>query len=108
MTDIVVAAWRELLATAGDSTQPGGSPLLSAFTELVQVAHAEPKLHQLFPWTGMWELHFSRCTEFRPTWDIPYIGTLRSGCYYVEGPERSSPRIAETDSAQVAVAMVIE
>ncbi len=42
------------------------------------------------------------------TWDIPYIGTLTDGRYYVEGPHRDSRRIAETDSAQAAVAMVIE
>ncbi|MFI7083093.1 DUF6193 family natural product biosynthesis protein [Streptomyces anulatus] len=42
------------------------------------------------------------------TWDIPYIGTLRDGRYYVEGPHRSRPRISGTDSAQAAVAMVID
>lgn len=72
------------------------------------MAHAEPLLRQLYPWTGMWELHFSRCTEIRHTWDIPYIGTLRDGRYYVEGPSRSSPRIAETGSARTAVTMVID
>ncbi|MGW1539171.1 DUF6193 family natural product biosynthesis protein [Streptomyces sp. NPDC002309] len=108
MTDIVEAAWRKILATAGERTRPGGSPLLGPFTKMVQVAYAEPQLRQLCPWAGMWELHFSRCTGFRPTWDIPYIGTLTDGRYYVEGPHRSSPRIAETDSAQAAVAMVIE
>ncbi|AZS74599.1 hypothetical protein DDE74_29880 [Streptomyces lydicus] len=75
---------------------------------MVRVAGAEPQLRQLYPWTGMWELHFSRCTESRPTWDVPYIGTLGDGRYYVEGPSRNSPRIAETDSPQTAVAMVIE
>ncbi|MFE5589952.1 DUF6193 family natural product biosynthesis protein [Streptomyces sp. NPDC056549] len=48
-----------------------------------------------------WELHFSRCTEMAYT-------SLREGRYYVEGPYRSSPRIAETDSAQAAVAMVVD
>ncbi|RSN50937.1 hypothetical protein DMH12_23660 [Streptomyces sp. WAC 04229] len=75
---------------------------------MVLVAHAEPLLRQLHPWTGMWELHFSRCTEIRHTWDIPYIGTLADGRYYVEGPSRTSPRIAETDDAQAAVAMVVD
>ncbi|MFJ9762081.1 DUF6193 family natural product biosynthesis protein [Streptomyces sp. NPDC101149] len=45
--------------------------------------------------------------------DAPHLGhslhgTLRDGRYYVEGPSRTSPRIAETDSAQAAVAMVID
>ncbi|MET9723751.1 DUF6193 family natural product biosynthesis protein [Streptomyces zaomyceticus] len=81
---------------------------MAPFAELVRVAHAEPLLRRLRPWTGMRELHFSRCTEMDYTWDVPYIGTLRDGRYYVEGPHRSSPRIAETDSAQAAVAMVVD
>lgn len=108
MTNTVEAAWHKILTTASEPRQPERSPLLAPFAELVRVAHAEPLLRQLYPWTGMWELHFSRCTEIRYTWDIPYIGTLRDGRYYVEGPSRSSPRIDETDSAQAAVEMVID
>ncbi|MFC9157015.1 DUF6193 family natural product biosynthesis protein [Streptomyces bauhiniae] len=108
MTNTVEAAWRELVATVGEPSLANRSPLLEPFAELVRVAHAEPLLRQLYPWTGMWELHFSRCTEFRHTWDIPYIGTLGDGRYYVEGPSRSSPRIAETESAPAAIAMVID
>ncbi|MFJ7272003.1 DUF6193 family natural product biosynthesis protein [Streptomyces sp. NPDC099050] len=108
MTNSVDAAWHKILTTHGEPSRSDESPLLKPFGHLVRVAHAEPLLRQLSPWTGMWELHFSRCTEMNYTWDIPYIGTLRDGRYYVEGPSRSSPRIAETDSAQDAVAMVID
>ncbi|MFF8381815.1 DUF6193 family natural product biosynthesis protein [Streptomyces sp. NPDC015661] len=108
MTNTVEAAWHKILTTAGEPRRPEGSSLLAPFAELVRVAYAEPLLRQLYPWTGMWELHFSRCTEIPHTWDIPYIGTLRGDRYYVEGPSRSSPRIAETDSARAAVAMVVE
>ncbi|MFJ3282861.1 DUF6193 family natural product biosynthesis protein [Streptomyces halstedii] len=108
MTNTVEAAWHRILITVGEPHRPEGSPLPAPFAELVRVAHAEPPLRRLYPWAGMWELHFSRCTEIRHTWDIPYIGTLKDGRYYVEGPSRSSPRIAETDSAQAAVAMVVE
>ncbi|MET9962824.1 DUF6193 family natural product biosynthesis protein [Streptomyces sp. NPDC006326] len=31
--------------------------------ELLEAAYAEPRLRQLFPWTGMGELHYIRCTE---------------------------------------------
>lgn len=108
MTTIVEAAWHEMLATAGAPSLPTGSPQLEPFVELVRVAYDEPLLRQLYPWTGMWELHFSRCTESRYTWDIPYIRTLRDGRYCVEGPSRSSLRIAETDSAQAAIAAVVD
>lgn len=108
MTNTVEAAWHKILAMVDEPRRPEESPLAAPFAQLVLVAHAEPLLRQLYPWTGMWELHFSRCTEIRHTWDIPYIGTLTDGRYYVEGPSRTSPRIAETDSAQAAVALVVE
>ena len=41
--------------------------------ELLEAAYAEPRLRRLFPWTGMGELHFSRCSEWPWTWDVPYI-----------------------------------
>ncbi|MER5833188.1 DUF6193 family natural product biosynthesis protein [Streptomyces sp. NPDC002130] len=107
MSNTVEAAWYKIMTTVGEGCQLGRSPLHAPFAALVHRAHAEPLLRQLHPWAGMWELHFSRCTQARYTWDIPYIGTLHNGRYYVEGPSRSSPRIAETDSAQAAVALVV-
>ncbi|XDO64494.1 DUF6193 family natural product biosynthesis protein [Streptomyces sp. RLB1-33] len=62
---MVEAAWRKILTTAGESSRPEGPPLLAAFTELVRVTHVERQLRQLFPWTGMRELHFSGCTKSR-------------------------------------------
>ncbi|WP_030198722.1 DUF6193 family natural product biosynthesis protein [Streptomyces sp. NRRL S-87] len=108
MTHVVEAAWQEMFTVAEGRTREGESLVAGRFAELVRVARGEPLLRQLYPWTGMWELHFSRCTEKRWTWDLPYIGTTGDGRYYVEGPHRSSPRIAETDSAVAAVAMVID
>ncbi|MEU8912797.1 DUF6193 family natural product biosynthesis protein [Streptomyces nigrescens] len=105
---MVEAAWRKSLTTTGEPTRPGGTPLLEPFAGMVRVAGAEPQLRQLYPWTGMGVLYFSRCTESRPTWDVPCIGTLGDGRYCVEGPSCNSPRIAETDSAQTAVVMVVE
>ncbi len=97
--DIVEAAWQELLGCDRVST------------ELVAAAYAEPRLRQLFPWTGMWELHFSRCTQLRWTWDVPYIGPTaagpdHTGPYYVAGPSRTQ-KIGKADTAQEAVAMVV-
>ncbi|MEV4251545.1 DUF6193 family natural product biosynthesis protein [Spirillospora sp. NPDC049652] len=75
-------------------------------TELIDAAYAEPRLRELFPWTGMSELHFSRCTGWRWTWDIPYIQPARDG-YWVSGPLRSQT-VGPAASAAQAVAMVVE
>ncbi|WP_371100570.1 DUF6193 family natural product biosynthesis protein [Streptomyces sp. PU_AKi4] len=52
---------------------------------LLEAAYAEPRLWQLFPWSGMGEFHFSRCIERRWTWDIPYLQPA-GGAYWVAGP----------------------
>ncbi len=50
--DVVEAEWQRLL-TAEDRVDP----------LMVRAAYEQPRLRQLFPWVGMWELHFSRCTQ---------------------------------------------
>ncbi|WP_282792414.1 DUF6193 family natural product biosynthesis protein [Streptomyces sp. CC224B] len=75
--------------------------------ELLDLAYAEPRLRQLFPWTGMGELHFSRCTEQRWTWDIPYVQPVADGGYWVSGPLRSQT-VGPAATAAEAVAMVVE
>lgn len=102
MTDTVEAQWQKLLA-------PQGGPhwLRESFTELVQAAYEQPRLRELYPWTGMWELHFSRCTEAPFTWDIPYVGPLRDGGYRVDGPSRSQ-HVGEAATAHEAITTVLE
>ncbi len=75
--------------------------------ELAEAAYAEPRLRQLFPWSGMWELHFSRCTEHPPTWDIPYIAPLKGGGFLVAGPSRAEV-VGPAPTVEAAVAMVVE
>ncbi|KJY40976.1 hypothetical protein VR41_14185, partial [Streptomyces sp. NRRL B-1568] len=76
-------------------------------TELLEAAYAEPRLRQLFPWTGMMELHFSRCTEKRWTWDIPYIQPATDNAYQISGPLRGET-IGPAATAQEAIAMVVQ
>ncbi|MGP3991255.1 DUF6193 family natural product biosynthesis protein [Streptomyces sp. 3N207] len=91
---VVEAGWREV-------RQDG-----RVRVELLEAAYAEPRLRQLFPWTGMGELHFSRCTEQRWTWDIPYIRPAPGGTYWVAGPLRSET-VGPAATAREAIAMVL-
>lgn len=75
--------------------------------ELLEAAAAEPRLRELFAWTGMGELHFSRCTEGRWTWDIPWISPAAGGGYRVLGPLRGEV-VGQAPTAERAVAMVTE
>ncbi|MET9514695.1 DUF6193 family natural product biosynthesis protein [Streptomyces sp. NPDC002994] len=104
---VVEAAWQELLGDDADYVS----------ADLVAAAYAEPRLRELFPWVGMGELHFSRCTEERWTWDVPYIRPMAGGRdhtgpgpYSVEGPSRIQTihRAGKAETAQRAVAMVVE
>ncbi|MFF5968093.1 DUF6193 family natural product biosynthesis protein [Streptomyces collinus] len=74
--------------------------------EMVEAAYAEPRLRQLFPWLSMGELHFSRCTEPRWTWDIPYSMPAAEGSYWVSGPSRNET-VGPAATIQDAMAMVI-
>ncbi|TDC69063.1 hypothetical protein E1200_09815 [Actinomadura sp. GC306] len=74
---------------------------------LSAAAYAEPRLRRLFPWTGMGELHFSRCTEKRWTWDIPYVAPAMGGGYRVSGPSRTQ-EVGVAATAEEAIAMVVE
>ncbi|MEU7939729.1 DUF6193 family natural product biosynthesis protein [Microbispora bryophytorum] len=94
-TDIVKAAWQKVRADG--RVRP----------ELLNAAYAEPRLRQLFPWTGMGELHFSRCTSPRWTWDIPYIASIANGGYMVEGPSRDE-KVGPAATPPQAIAMVVE
>lgn len=55
----------------------------------------------------MGELHFSRCTEQRWTWDIPYIQPAAAGTYWVSGPRRTQT-VGPAPTAQDAIAMVVQ
>ncbi|MEU3046187.1 DUF6193 family natural product biosynthesis protein [Streptomyces sp. NPDC006984] len=102
MTDIVEDQWQKIMARTDEPAWLAGR-----FTELVRVAYEEPRLRELYPWAGMWELHFSRCTEPRHTWDIPYIAPMKDGAYRIDGPSRSQ-HVGVVATVGEAVAVVVE
>ncbi|WP_407547696.1 DUF6193 family natural product biosynthesis protein [Streptomyces sp. Pv4-95] len=93
--DVIETAWQKLLTTHRVDGR------------LLRAAYAEPRLRQLFPWVGMGELHFSRCTELRWTWDVPFIAPIMGGGFLVSGPSRSQS-VGPAPTAEAAIAMVVE
>lgn len=46
---------------------------------LAEMASAEPKLRQLYPCISHWSLHFTICTGFPYSWDVPFVDPLSDG-----------------------------
>jgi hypothetical protein len=51
--------------------------------KMIEAAAREPRLRMLFPFLSLHSLHFSRCTGFPYTTDIPYIWPIDSKQYLV-------------------------
>ena len=54
-------------------THLADDPLGLNLLDFYQVAKATPELRQLFPFTSMWNLCFSRCTHYPFTRDCPHV-----------------------------------
>lgn len=100
----VTVQWRLLLE---DLRQEADRLDLARQTlELAEAASAEPKLRQLYPLTSHWSLHFTTCTGFPYSWDVPFVDPLRDGRYRICGPSRGTV-IGEAETAEDAVALVL-
>jgi Family of unknown function (DUF6193) len=86
--DAVALKWQRLRQHAAPIVAP-----------LVEAAYAEPWLRVLYPFTSHYDLHFSRCTGFPYSFDVPFIQHLAGWRYLVAGPRRGSV-IGEADDPQ--------
>ncbi|MEV4743588.1 DUF6193 family natural product biosynthesis protein [Streptomyces sp. NPDC049555] len=103
--EAVTVQWRLLLM---DLRQEAHRVSLARQTlALAEVASAEPRLRQLYPFTSHWSLHFTTCTGFPYSWDVPFVDPLRDGRYRVSGPSRGTV-IGEADTAEHAIALVTD
>ncbi|RKS79602.1 hypothetical protein BZB76_1077 [Actinomadura pelletieri DSM 43383] len=78
--------------------------------ELIEAAYAQPRLRALFPFHSHRSLHFSRCTGFPYTHDLPVIVPRPDGTYRVLGRNRSghgSTPLGEASTPHSAVALVV-
>ncbi|MEU7566414.1 DUF6193 family natural product biosynthesis protein [Streptomyces fradiae] len=103
-TEAVTVQWRLLLE---DLRQEAHRLDIARQTlALAEMASAEPKLRQLYPFTSHWSLHFTTCTGFPYSWDVPFVDPLSDGRYRVCGPSRGTV-VGEADTAEHAIALVI-
>ncbi|MEV0582870.1 DUF6193 family natural product biosynthesis protein [Nonomuraea sp. NPDC050310] len=62
----VTVKWRLVREQARDAPADG-------VRALVEAAHTEPRLRQLFPFLSMWSLHFSTCTGYPFVCPLPQV-----------------------------------
>ncbi|MFZ3494862.1 DUF6193 family natural product biosynthesis protein [Streptomyces sp. 5.8] len=102
--EAVAVKWRLLLE--GLREEADSWDIAHQTLKVAELAHAEPKLRQLLPFTSHYSLHFTTCTGFPYSWDVPFIDPLGDGRYRVCGPAQGTV-IAETDTAEHAISLVV-
>lgn len=83
-------------------TLPADFPELA---DLVKAAAAEPRLRQLFAYTSLNRLCFSRCTGYPFSWDVPHVRPLPGNRYEAVSP-KGHP-LGQGDAGEV-VRLVVE
>ncbi|MFF8787830.1 DUF6193 family natural product biosynthesis protein [Streptomyces sp. NPDC015125] len=100
-SNVVAAKWQKARETSDELIDP----------VMVEGAYANAHLRALFPLISHGSLHFSRCTKFPWTNDVPSIYPASGGGFRVirmNEPVGSSRQIVgEVDSAEEAAALVV-
>ncbi|WP_159053881.1 MULTISPECIES: DUF6193 family natural product biosynthesis protein [Streptomyces] len=97
---VVELQWRTMREEAAEA------PDFPAFGELVEAAHADPKLRQLYVFSSHWTLGFSSCTGFPFRVEVA-IAPSRNGGPYLVMEHPHSIVIGETAMAEEAVAAAV-
>ncbi|WP_328546331.1 DUF6193 family natural product biosynthesis protein [Streptomyces platensis] len=99
--EAVAITWRKVRETSDELIDPAA----------VEAAYAHPLLRALFPLISHGSLHFSRCTAFPWTNDVPAVYPRSGGGFRVvrmnEPVGSSRQTVGDADSAEEAVALVV-
>ncbi|MFD4527507.1 DUF6193 family natural product biosynthesis protein [Streptomyces sp. NPDC058470] len=95
----VAAQWDRLKEKAADT------PTFPEFGLLVEAAHAEPRLRQLFPFTSHWTVAFSSCTGRRYR-TLVAIAPYHGGQYFVLRHPNTG-MLGEARTVEEAVALAL-
>lgn len=106
--DDVATALRERWSALVERIGAGSSRVEQSLEPVVTMAAAHPDLQDLFPFTSMNRLCFSRCAAYPYTMDCPCISADR-GHYVVLSTwavsDEPAPVLAEADDPTTAVAI---
>ena len=108
--DDVATTLRERWSAKIERVGAGSSWVDQSLEPVVTVAAADPDLRELFPFTSMNRLCFSRCSAYPYTVDCPCISADR-GHYVVLSTwavsDEPAPVLGETGDPTTAVAIVV-
>lgn len=97
---VVELQWRKMREQAAEA------PDFPEFAELLEAAHTEPRLRQLYVFSSHWTLGFSSCTGY-PFRDEVAIAPAHSGTPYRVMKHPHSASIGEATTAEEAVAIAL-
>ncbi|MFF4922679.1 DUF6193 family natural product biosynthesis protein [Kitasatospora sp. NPDC001261] len=98
--DAVPVRWRRLRESATHERRHE-----TGLRELVEAAHAQPRLRALSPGRSMYWLTFSRRAAPPISYDLPRVAPLGDGRYRVRFDDG---RLQDVDGAEAAVAAVVD
>lgn len=102
---VVEAQWlgvRQACAQRLERLGPGAVQL--GTLAVLEAAHEDPVLRQMYPYTSHAHVHFSSTTRFPYEVALPFVMPLADGRFRVRGRHAE---IAEADTAAEAVAVVV-
>ncbi|MFD8692994.1 DUF6193 family natural product biosynthesis protein [Streptomyces sp. NPDC059651] len=98
---VVELQWRTMRKQAADE------PEFTGFGELVEAAHAEPRLRQLYVFSSHWTLGFSSCTGYPFRDEVAIVPSHDGSPFRVKRHPLSDDVLDEAPTAEEAVALAV-
>jgi hypothetical protein len=87
--------------------QAAEEPDFTGFGELVEAAHAEPRLRQLYVFSSHWTLGFSSCTGYPFRDEVAIVPSHSGSPFRVKRHPLSDDVLGEAATAEEAVALAV-
>lgn len=98
---VVELQWRTMREQAAEE------PDFTGFAELVEAAHAEPRLRQLYVFSSHWTLGFSSCTGYPFRNEVAIVPSSKGSPFRLKTHPSSDDVLGEAATAEEAVALAV-